>query len=118
MTNNLFYLAPLFAFLMGRVAVRAVRRVALAVGFVDNPDRRRKLQEAPIPLGGGVAVWAAAWLGWGVVGLGLSREVGWPGEGAWFSISLAIASFLMLAVGVVDDRCGLRGGHKLAGQVA
>lgn len=118
MTNNMLYLAPICSFLLGRIAVRLVRRVALAAGFVDNPDRRRKLQETPIPLGGGIAVWAAAWLGWGICWLGRSWETGGLGDGAWFYLSLAIASFLTLVVGVVDDRRGLRGGHKLAGQVA
>src|SRR4051812_24413033 len=49
-------IAPLAASLIGLGAILAVRRIALAVGFVDNPDLWRKLHEAPIPLGGGLAV--------------------------------------------------------------
>ena len=118
MTNIEFYLTPVLAFLVGRVAIRAVRGAALAVGFVDNPDRRRKLQESPIPLGGGVAVWVAAWLGWGLYYLAGSAGLVDGSDGGWFYATLALASFLTLALGLVDDRFGLRGVHKLAGQVA
>jgi UDP-GlcNAc:undecaprenyl-phosphate/decaprenyl-phosphate GlcNAc-1-phosphate transferase len=109
--------APLAAFLIGLCAIRAVRRVALAVGFVDNPDRRRKLHEAPIPLGGGLAVWLATWSGWGIGRLAWPPGGGEVGDGGWFYAALAIASLVTLGVGVVDDRYGLHGLHKLAGQV-
>ena len=59
-------IAPLAAFLIGLCAVPTVRRMALAYGFLDNPDRRRKFHVAPIALGGGIAVWLATWSGWGV----------------------------------------------------
>ncbi len=79
MLNLSLIVAPLAAFLIGLCAIRAIRRVALAVGFVDNPDRRRKLHEAPIPLGGGLAVWLATWSGWGVGLLGFPPAAGRPG---------------------------------------
>ena len=66
MFDRLHLIAPFAAFLIGVCAFWTVRRIALAVGFVDNPDRWRKLQEAPIPLGGGLAVWLATWSGWGI----------------------------------------------------
>ncbi|MBV8313821.1 MAG: undecaprenyl/decaprenyl-phosphate alpha-N-acetylglucosaminyl 1-phosphate transferase [Planctomycetaceae bacterium] len=109
--------APLAAFLIGLCAIRAVRRIALAVGFVDSPDRRRKLHEAPIPLGGGVAVWLATWSGWGISLLGCSSGTGEAAGAGWFHAALAIASTMILALGVTDDRYGLRGRQKLAGQV-
>ncbi|MGO8747270.1 MAG: four helix bundle protein [Thermoguttaceae bacterium] len=37
----------------------AVRGVAARVGLTDRPDGRRKLHGKPIPLGGGLAVFAA-----------------------------------------------------------
>ena len=66
MFQRWYLVAPLAAFLIGLGAIWTVRRIALAVGFVDNPDRRRKLHEAPIPLGGGLAVWLATWSGWSI----------------------------------------------------
>ncbi len=70
MFDQLHLVAPFAAFLIGVCAFWTVRRIALAVGFVDNPDRWRKLQEAPIPLGGGLALWLATWSGWGSRGHG------------------------------------------------
>ena len=64
MLNLTILVAPLAAFVIGLGAVWTVRRIALAVGFVDHPDRWRKLHEAPIALGGGLAVWLATWSGW------------------------------------------------------
>ena len=109
--------APLAAFLVGVCGIRTIRRIALAVGFVDNPDRRRKLQEAPIPLGGGLAVWLATWSGWGISLLGGPPDTGGAGDASWFYLALALASSALLGVGMIDDRYGLRGRHKLAGQV-
>src|SRR5262249_35504143 len=108
---------PLAALFFGLGLVWLVRRVAPAVGFVDNPDLRRKLQLAPIPLGGGLAVWLATWAAWSLVQAGFLAGIpgaGWDGE---FPGALAIATFVLLVVGVIDDRYGLRGRHKLAAQV-
>lgn len=110
-------LAPLVASLLGLVAIRAIRRVAPTLGFVDNPDRRRKLHEAPIALGGGIAVWLAAWIGWGVGLLALPSGDDGIADAARSLAPLGVASFLVLALGVVDDRRGMRGSHKLVGQV-
>lgn len=117
MLNLSLLLAPLAAFLIGLCAIRTIRRIALAVGFVDYPDRRRKLHEAPIPLGGGLAVWLATWSGWGISLLGCSSNTREAEDAGWFYVALAIASFVILGLGVIDDRYGLRGRHKLAGQV-
>jgi UDP-GlcNAc:undecaprenyl-phosphate/decaprenyl-phosphate GlcNAc-1-phosphate transferase len=113
----IYFLVPLVAFITGRLALRIIRCFAIAIGFVDKPDSRRKLHESPIPLGGGLAVWVASWLGWGAGVLGLTRGDGNLTDGVWFSTGLAVASFLTLVLGLIDDRIGLRGGHKLAGQL-
>ncbi len=117
MFDQLYLIAPLAAFLIGVCALRTVRRIALAVGFVDNPDRWRKLHEAPIPLGGGLALWLATWSGWGISRLCGPSDTGADGDAGWFAIGLAIASFVVLGLGVIDDRHGLCARQKLAGQV-
>ena len=43
MFDHFHLIAPLAAFLIGLGAIWTIRRIALAVGFVDNPDQRRKL---------------------------------------------------------------------------
>jgi UDP-GlcNAc:undecaprenyl-phosphate GlcNAc-1-phosphate transferase len=110
------WIAALAAFVIGLCAVPAVRRMALAYGFLDIPDRRRKLHGAPIALGGGIAVWLATWSGWGVSLLGSSPDIRGAGDARWFLAALAPATFLILALGLVDDWFDLRGRHKLAGQ--
>src|ERR1700722_12478656 len=117
MLNLMILVAPLAAFVIGLAAIWAIRRIALAVGFVDNPDQRRKLHEAPIPLGGGLAVWLATWSGWSVSLLSGAWENREAEDAAWFYVGLAVATLVILGVGVLDDRYGLRGRHKLAGQV-
>jgi UDP-GlcNAc:undecaprenyl-phosphate/decaprenyl-phosphate GlcNAc-1-phosphate transferase len=117
MFDRLHLVAPFAAFLIGVCALRTVRRIAMAVGFVDNPDRWRKLHEAPIPLGGGLALWLATWSGWGISRLCSPADTGADGDAGWFAIGLAIASFVVLGLGVIDDRHGLRALQKLVGQV-
>jgi UDP-GlcNAc:undecaprenyl-phosphate GlcNAc-1-phosphate transferase len=110
-------IAPLAAFLIGLCAVPAVRRIALACGFLDNPDLRRKLHSAPIALGGGIAVWLATWSGWGISLLDSAPENRGAGEARWFLAALLLATLVLLGLGIIDDRYGMRGRYKLAGQV-
>src|SRR5580693_5375056 len=117
MLDSPLLIAPLAAFLIGLCAVPIIRRLALACGFMDNPDRWRKLHSAPIALGGGIAVWLATWSGWGVSLLRSSAALRSDRGTGRFIAALAIASFLILCLGAVDDRHVLRGRHKLVGQV-
>ncbi len=120
MLDPVILLTPLAAFLIGLCAVPIVRWMALACGFMDNPDNWRKLHSAPIALGGGIAVWLATWCGWSVGTIGFSfftasraiRDAG------WFVAALALATLLILSMGVIDDRRGIRARHKLAGQIS
>jgi UDP-GlcNAc:undecaprenyl-phosphate/decaprenyl-phosphate GlcNAc-1-phosphate transferase len=111
--------AFLAAFLIGLCAVPIIRRTALAFGFLDHPDRWRKLHTAPIALGGGIAVWLATWSGWSVSVLGFSSSSAWrtSGDAGWFVAGLALASLFILGMGLIDDRAGLRARHKLGGQI-
>ena len=117
MLDRSLLIAPLVAFVIGRVFIVAIRRIAPTVGFVDKPDQRRKLQESAIPLGGGLAVWLATWLGWGLSLYALPSGTPWAGNEPLVFAALAAASFLVLVLGVVDDRFGMRGHQKLAGQL-
>ncbi|HEX4145199.1 MAG TPA: MraY family glycosyltransferase [Pirellulales bacterium] len=89
----------------------AARRVALRARIVDRPDGRRKLQELPVPLLGGVAVL----LGWG---LGLSFALSVFAHPALPTVTVpALASLTALAlIGICDDVHRLRARWKLLGQ--
>jgi UDP-GlcNAc:undecaprenyl-phosphate GlcNAc-1-phosphate transferase len=115
-------MTPLLLCLTGSCALCLVltplaRRLARRCGLVDRPDGRRKIQAAPIPLAGGLAVFASA-----VAALGGS--LAFPGplrdqfvhEAAGL-LGLLGASVAICAVGLADDRGLLRGRHKFLGQV-
>lgn len=107
------------AFGLGLVLVALVRRLVPLFGLVDRPDPTRKLHRGEIALGGGLAVFCTTLL----IGLAahfyivpqFTREpIVWSDR--WWA--LLLASGLMLALGIIDDRFCLRGKQKLAGQLA
>jgi UDP-GlcNAc:undecaprenyl-phosphate GlcNAc-1-phosphate transferase len=74
-----------------------IRRIALGAGFVDAPNER-KVHTAPMPLLGGVGIFAGA-----VLAVVLAYEGRVPRSIA----GALIAGTLVAAVGVLDDRRGL-----------
>ena len=94
-----------------------VRALAHRWQLTDRPDDHRKLHREPIALGGGIAVFiglavavcVAAFLPT-TLGAAVAAQAGDFGP-------LLAAGLLIVAIGLVDDRFGLRGRHKLLGQV-
>ncbi len=113
-----FFLVPLIGYLCGSVLTPLVQRVALQTGFVDRPDGRRKLHSQPIALGGGVAVLIATFLSLigAIFAFPILRGV-FNQTPTSFFLGLAVASFFIVGVGLLDDRYHLRGRHKLLGQI-
>ena len=105
--------ALVLAFLIALLAVELVRRIAVRVEFLDSPDRWRKLHLAPVALGGGIGVWGTTWICWALFLL-FGPTIG--NRDARFTSSLILSSGVILALGLVDDRVGLRARNKLAGQ--
>lgn len=99
------------------IAAPLVARGAVRLGVVDSPDGNRKLHDRPIPLAGGptltlsLAVGVAATLWWYP---DLLRSTT---NDMQFLLALFLAVAVILIVGLIDDRSGLRGRQKLAGQV-
>jgi len=94
-----------------------VRTAAISLGLVDEPDGRRKVHTRPIPVAGGVAVLLST----GAV-LAVMLAFAGPWQAAlgdrWpIFVGLAASACVIGVVGVVDDFRGLRGRHKLAGQL-
>ena len=94
-----------------------LRAAAPRLGLLDRPDNRRKLHKKPVAVGGGVAVLASTVLV--IVGLlyvpnpwrhRLEAAVPWL-------IPLLVASLIIVAVGLIDDRLRLNGRYKLLGQL-
>lgn len=99
-------LAAPIAWLLVPVGVR----VAWAVGWLDQPAAR-KLHSSAMPVLGGAVVFVAAIAAWGLT---LARiphsDADWQ---AWY---LLAGAFIMLVVGLVDDRFGMQPNLKMLGQ--
>ena len=110
-------IASLAAFFLGLVLTPGVRRTAVRLHLVDQPDKQRKLHTTSTPLGGGVAVLAACLL---VTPCLLLLETEWQPSllgNIDFILSLGGAAVIIALIGLADDRFRLRGRQKLLGQV-
>jgi UDP-GlcNAc:undecaprenyl-phosphate/decaprenyl-phosphate GlcNAc-1-phosphate transferase len=111
-------LVGLIAFLGTLVCIPIFRATAVHFGLTDAPDGRRKLQRRPIPVSGGLAILTTLALVVGFSPLIVSSDsiildlvsVRWL-------MPLAIATAVLGIVGLIDDAIGLRGRHKLLGQL-
>ena len=102
--------APL-AFGLAALLTPILGRVAMAFGYVDHPDLRKRHLE-PTPLLGGVGVALAVALAPLIARFFDASPAGVPEPG------VLIGAALSLALGLVDDRRPMRPAWKLAGQVA
>lgn len=101
--------------LLSLVLNRLMIALAPRLGLVDQPDARR-VHRTPVPRAGGIAIWlsflcvlhAAAWLT-------PADGVQVPPRLLW---GLTFSSVVLVVVGVLDDRFGIRAWWKLGGQLA
>jgi UDP-GlcNAc:undecaprenyl-phosphate GlcNAc-1-phosphate transferase len=111
-----FAIVIVCSFIVTACLTPGVRRLAIHVHLVDAPDGKRKLHTKTTPLGGGIALLCGSLLT--LAGLWLFRErlkiIGdfVPSE----YLGLFLAVLVLCGVGLIDDRFGLRGRQKLAGQ--
>ncbi len=102
---------------LSSILTAVICRLAPRVGLVDKPDTHRKLHTSSTPLGGGVAVYLATSLVLAallIVATPLSQTIAaHAADIRW----LLLAGAVIVLVGLVDDRLGLRGRAKLGGQV-
>ncbi len=97
------------AFAAALLLTALVRRVARLRGIVDRPDGHRKLHARPVPLWGGVAVYAATVLGLTALRVTTGQDAEFVKlSGAWI-----LAAGFVCFVGAVDDRFNLRARVKL-----
>lgn len=81
----------LVCFIASLILVPIVRTVALYIGAVDKPNAR-KIHKEPIPTLGGIAIFIAFLIGYMLFGVANP-----------LMLSILIASFLILLLGVFDD---------------
>ncbi len=106
---NIFYIiTPLAAFVFALVLTPAIRAVAIRINLVDKPNAR-KVHTNPVPLVGGIAVFLSALL---ALLLAMTQSD--------FLIehkTLLLGSFVLLVMGVIDDKIDLRASLKLVVQL-
>jgi UDP-GlcNAc:undecaprenyl-phosphate GlcNAc-1-phosphate transferase len=101
-------ITPIFALLLSLLITPAVRKIAILVGLVDKPNFR-KVHQNHVPLIGGIVLFATT-----VIALGVAI----PFQPETFSlINIFLASFVILVMGVLDDRFDIRASLKLAIQL-
>lgn len=97
-----------------------VRSWARRAGFVDRPDGHRKTHKEAVALGGGAAIMLAVLGALGAV-IGYAAYSGtvlFHAGNTMPVVCLAASAIGIVLLGLVDDFVGLRGRHKLLGQVA
>ena len=115
-----FLVKYIVVFLVSLVAswllVPLVKKLAPALGMVDEPDERR-IHKTPIPRCGGIAVFIATHLALLVVFFGPWRNLSGSTQLHDWGFILG-GSFVLLMVGIFDDKFDMRAWFKLFGQVA
>ncbi|HXF26031.1 MAG TPA: MraY family glycosyltransferase [Bryobacteraceae bacterium] len=106
------------SFLFALILTPLVRDAFLRWNVVDVPDNRRKLHVTPIPRIGGIGIFSAYLLAFGLLlaipGPG-STIVGAVLPKVW---GMLVAVVIVFATGLIDDLVWLSPKRKLAGQIA
>jgi UDP-GlcNAc:undecaprenyl-phosphate GlcNAc-1-phosphate transferase len=113
---NSSVVALISASLSALILAPAVGYVCRLLGIVDRPDGHRKLHARAVPLTGGPTVLLSIVVAIAVTTLAFPNLLSASDGDVRFLLSLSGASLLIVLVGMLDDRFGLRGRQKLAGQ--
>ncbi|MDA7893920.1 hypothetical protein N9A98_00025 [Akkermansiaceae bacterium] len=101
------------AFFVSVALTRIFISVGPRLGLMDEPDKRR-VHVTPVPRAGGLAIWMAfLTVLWAADALFPNLFVGLHGTK---NIAWTISSAILILVGFIDDRAGLKPLVKLAGQ--
>lgn len=115
--NMMLWCGVASSLVLGIALYPLVARTASALGVVDRPDGRRKLHGRVVPLAGGSLVVTTLLV---LFGVWYAVDATFAGVLDTINLSLPkllLAVLVMFGVGLADDRFGLRGRVKLAGQI-
>ena len=115
---SLLTLAFLLACLLSGLLTAVLCRWGPRWGLVDHPDEFRKSHARPTPVAGGLAIYLATAILLGLTLLAPSDMQRAIARGGAPLLALLAGSAVIVLVGLIDDRVGLRGRQKLAGQIA
>ena len=108
---SFFYIISfLLPFSVSLALIPAIRKLALTIGFVDRPSTR-KIHGAPIPLGGGLAVFI------GFVFILITSSMMITFADARPAIGIVAGAVLIVLIGIYDDAFEMGVGPKMLGQI-
>lgn len=102
--HNVFVIV-IVTFLASLILVPIVKKVALHINAMDEPNAR-KIHKVPMPRLGGLAIFLAFLLGYMLYGE-ISTQM----------LSILIGSFLLILVGIIDDIHSVKARYKLIVQI-
>lgn len=105
------------AFAISAVAAPLFGRLALRFGVVDAPDGRRKLHGRKVPLTGGPTILITSALTVAVVLTFFPTLLASTNYDRLFLGYLFASGIVIVGLGLIDDRFGMRGRQKLVGQI-
>ena len=94
-----------------------MKQVAPLVGLTDKPDGNRKLHGSATPVGGGLAVFLTTAIVLSCIWLFPNELQNDLRDGYTDLPYLLFGSAIIVVIGLIDDRFGMRGRDKLAGQI-
>lgn len=112
-----FLMAGVVAVTLGTILVPLFQRFATCMDFVDRPDANHKRHRHPVALGGGLLIFLSVLVA--LISIAAISPVAWMliGRDAKLVLGFFLASITLIVVGLIDDWRGMRGRHKLLGQV-
>ena len=102
--HNVFVIV-IVTFLASLILVPIVRKIAIHINAMDEPNER-KIHKVPMPRLGGLAIFLAFLLGYILYG-DVSTQM----------LSILIGGFLLILVGIVDDINPVKARYKLIAQI-
>ena len=98
-------LMVIMPFIFVALFIPVVKKIALHIGAMDVPNKR-KVHKKPMPRLGGLGIYAGFLLGYILFG-----------EQTMTMNSILIGSFILLVTGIIDDIKPIKAKHKLIGQL-
>ena len=99
------FLIVFVTFLLSLILVPIIKKLAIYIGAMDEPNER-KIHHVPMPRLGGVAIFISFLIGYMIFGT-INTQM----------ISILIGSFLLLLIGIFDDIKPIKARYKLVVQI-
>lgn len=93
------------------------RHVARRIDLLDRPDQQRKLHKRATPLMGGVAVYVSLLTATGAIWFTASDRFALDANSFRFASMLLLSGGLLCAIGLWDDKWGIRARNKFLFQI-